>query len=151
MSHLPVTTRSHNEDPPSVVEGQLVDLSTRGLEHPPAERYRCRCGKDGTPKAHGGRTCNEILAMRANHANAARLARRARPWLIAGSALAVVASIATISVLLVLGITSIVAIATSAVAWLSTHWPAIAIALAVLLLMGGSAKCAGLHCGGCRG
>ena len=50
----------------------LADALPHPLQHPPAVRQTCRCGKDGSPFAHGlipGRTrpftCDEVLEIRA--------------------------------------------------------------------------------------
>jgi hypothetical protein len=58
-----------------VVEGELVplvDAMPKPMEHPPAVRPSCACGKDGQPYSHGllpGRkrafSCSEVLEMRA--------------------------------------------------------------------------------------
>jgi hypothetical protein len=59
---------------PEVVEGELVDLDAlnpQPLQHPPALRVVCACGKDGTPEAHGynpitghrALTCDEVLEI----------------------------------------------------------------------------------------
>lgn len=155
MTHLPVRTRSLDEDPPFVVEGELVDLDAlvapQDLKYPPAVRPRCACGKDGSPKSHGGFTCNEIIAMRLDHENADRRSRLARPWLITGGVVLAGAGVVASVVVLILTINTIVALATTAGSWFATYWPAIVITLVILLLMGGGAKCAGLHCGGCKG
>lgn len=81
-------SRASESDQPMVVEGEVVDLDAlleaKPLQHPPAVRPRCACGKDGSPFAHGlmpGRqrafSCREVLEIAAR-VEAAQTPRRPR-------------------------------------------------------------------------
>ena len=71
-------------------------------------------------------------------------------WQVAGgvAALAVVAALVRVVVL-------VVVLIEMAIVWVVAYWVPIVVGLAVLVLvllvLGGGARCAGLHCGGCRG
>lgn len=150
---VPVTTT----DPPTVIlDAEFVDLDAliapEGLQCPPAVRPPCACGKDGTLRSHGGRTCVEVMELRAGIAADSRRGRVSswcRPVLLAGAGLVAAAVVAAAVWLIVLVVAAVVAGVVAAVAWIATYWPVLVVA--AVLLLGGGAKCAGLHCGGCRG
>lgn len=142
---------------PAVVEGELVPLADampRPLQSPPAVRG-CVCG-NVTIRGHAGRSCAEILAIRAQvEADSQVPAWRSYVLPVLGrtAGLAAVAAVVVVAVLAVAAIVAaIVGVLAEVVAWLSATWPALAaVAVGLFLLTLGGAKCAGLHCGGCRG
>jgi uncharacterized integral membrane protein len=78
--------------------------------------------------------------------------QRIRPWLEALAVLAGLAAVAGLVWLIVLAVLAVIALAAAVVAWIGAHWLLILIiAVALLFLGGGTAHCAGTHCGGCRG
>lgn len=72
------------ERPIVVIEGEVVPTEGRVYDIT-GKRLSCRCGKDGSPAAHGavdGRrpfTCDEVLAIQARVESATRR-RRHLPW-----------------------------------------------------------------------
>lgn len=78
----------------------------------------------------------------------------ARPWLLAARVVGVLAAGAgaTAVVLAVVAlVTTVVGAIAAALAWVSANLALIlAVGVALVLVLGGGATCAGLHCGGCR-
>jgi hypothetical protein len=78
--------------------------------------------------------------------------QRIRPWLTALAVLIGLAAVAGLVWLVVLAVLAVVALVAAVVAWIGAHWLLLLIiAVALLFLGGGTAHCAGTHCGGCRG
>lgn len=78
----------------------------------------------------------------------------ARPWLATAYAVgaAAAAGLVVLVVMAVVALVStVVAAITAAVAWVSANLALILAAVVALVLVLGGSKCAGLHCGGCRG
>jgi len=78
--------------------------------------------------------------------------RRLRRGLIGAAVLVVLAAVTALVWLLVAAVLALIATVTAVAAWVSGHVVALAVVLGVVLVLSCSAgaKCAGLHCGGCR-
>ncbi len=79
--------------------------------------------------------------------------RRLRRGLIGAAVLVSLAAITALVWLLVAAVLALVAMVSAIVTWVAAHVVAIAVVLGAVLVLSCSvgAKCAGLHCGGCRG
>ncbi len=118
--------------PTGVAGAELALITSPGLARPPAARPPMTL---------------EAVVLRD---------RPARRWprVLAGLVVITVAGAALAGLVWVgvLAVLSAIATVTAAIAWLKAHlWALIAAGLALLLLGGGGAACAGLHCAGCRG
>ncbi len=84
-----------------------------------------------------------------------RVRRRRQVWLVTCGALVAVGVLMVLAWLVVQLVLVVVATVTAAAVWVKTHLLLIVVVavLVLFLLVGYSAraKCAGLHCGGCRG
>lgn len=78
---------------------------------------------------------------------------RLRRWLIGTAVLVAFAAITALVWLLVAAVLALVAMVSAVVTWVVAHVVVIAVVLGALVVLSCSvgAKCAGLHCGGCRG
>ena len=115
-------------------DGRLVSVT--GVEDLPEHRIRVTAElRDPEPPA------------------SAATRRRLRRWLIGAVVLIALAAITALVWLLVAAVLALVATVAAVVTWVAAHVVVIAVVLSVLLMLSCSAgaKCAGLHCGGCRG
>jgi hypothetical protein len=77
------------------------------------------------------------------------LRQRLHPWLVTLAVLAGIGAVAGLVWLVALAVMAVVALVTTIVTWLWAHAVLICLGILGLLLLGGGASCAGIHCGGC--